>query len=125
MLFAGLTFALERSFAAGGRGVALLAGAAILLFLNQIAFVYALKLTTATTVSLILGTTPVFTALISSAVGLERLSTRFWFAAVLTFAGVALVALGSGGDLSADLAGDLLAAGSRPPGRPTRCRSRR
>src|SRR3954469_22243759 len=59
LLFAAVTFALERSFSAGGRrSVALLAGAAGFLFLNQLAFVYALKLTTATTVSLILGTTP-------------------------------------------------------------------
>lgn len=112
VLFAVLAYALERSFAAGGRrSLALLAGAALFLCVNQLAFVYALKLTTATTVSLILGTTPVFTALIASTVGLERLTSRFWAAALLTFGGVALVAVGSGGDLSADLGGDLLALG--------------
>ena len=35
--------------------------------LNQICFVYAIKLTTATTVSLILGTTPIFAAAVASA----------------------------------------------------------
>jgi drug/metabolite transporter (DMT)-like permease len=110
VLFALLTLALERTLSVGGRRSLLLLGAAIVvLFLNQIAFVYALKLTTATTVALILGTTPIFTALTSSVVGLERLSTRFWLAAFVTFLGVALVALGGGGDLSSDLGGDLLA----------------
>lgn len=112
VLFVVLTLMLERSLAVGGRrSVLLLAGAALFLTVNQLAFVYALKLTTATTVSLILGTTPIFTALMSSGVGLERLSRRFWLATLLTFGGVALVAVGSGGDLSADLGGDLLAVG--------------
>jgi drug/metabolite transporter (DMT)-like permease len=112
VLFALLTLALERSLAAGGRSsLALLGVATLVLFLNQLAFVYALKLTTATTVALILGTTPIFTAIVASAVGLEQLSLQFWIAALVTFGGVALVALGSGGSLSADLGGDLLALG--------------
>jgi len=112
VLFAALTLALERTLAVGGRrSLGLLGAATVFVFLNQLAFVYALKLTTATTVALILGTTPVFTALFSSAVGLERLSRRFWAAALITFGGVALIAFGSGGTLSANLAGDLLAVG--------------
>ena len=112
ILFALLTFALERSLSVGGRrSLLLLLVAVVVLFANQIAFVYSLKLTTATTVSLILGTTPIFTAVTSSAVGLERLSRRFWLAALITFVGVGLVALGGGGELSADLGGDLLAVG--------------
>lgn len=112
VLFAALTLVLERTLAVGGRrNLSLLLLATIVLFANQIAFVYALKLTTATTVALILGTTPIFTALTSSIVGFERLSTRFWLAAVASFGGVALVALGSDGSFSADLAGDLLAIG--------------
>ena len=112
LLFVALTFALERSLSVGGRrSLALLGAAAVFVCANQFAFVYALKLTTAATVSLILGATPVFTALISSMVGLERLSLRFWLGALLTFAGVALVALGTGGELSSSLAGDFLALG--------------
>ena len=112
LLFAVLTLVLERSLAVGGRSsLGLMAAAAFVLFLNQIAFVYSLDLTSATTVALILGTTPVFTALVAFAVGLERPSARFWIAALVTFGGVALVALGSGGSLSADLGGDLLAVG--------------
>ncbi len=112
LLFAGMTFALERSFRIGGRRSLLLVGAAIVfLYANQLAFVYAIKLTTATTAALILGATPIFTALVSSVVGLERLSRRFWLAAAVTSGGVALVALGSGGGVSGSIAGDLIAVG--------------
>ena len=65
----------------------------------------------ASTVSLILGTTPIFAAVLAWIVGLERLDGRFWLAAAASSAGVAMVALGSGGKLSADLGGDLLALG--------------
>jgi drug/metabolite transporter (DMT)-like permease len=110
ILFALLTLVLEGTLAVGGRrSLFLLVVAIVVLFANQIAFVYSLKLTTATTVGLILGTTPIFTALTSSVVGLERLSARFWLAALITFLGVVLVALGGGGDLSSDLGGHLLA----------------
>jgi drug/metabolite transporter (DMT)-like permease len=110
LLAAGVALGLERSLAVGGRrSLLLIALASGFLFINQFAFVYALKLGTATTVALILGTTPIFAAIFSSLTGLERLSLRFWFAAAIGFAGVALVALGSGGDLSSDLGGDVLA----------------
>jgi drug/metabolite transporter (DMT)-like permease len=111
-LTAGLTLAHERTLAMHGRRTMLLiGGSTILLLLNQVCFVYSLKLTTATTAALILGTMPIFTALFSSLVGLERLSLRFWAAATVSFLGVALVALGSGGDLSGNLGGNLLALG--------------
>lgn len=112
VLAAGVAFGLERSLAVGGRrSVVLIAAASVFLLGNQFSFVYALKLTSATTVALILGTTPIFTAIVSSVIGLERLTLRFWLAALVGFGGVALVAVGAGGDLSADLGGDLLAIG--------------
>jgi drug/metabolite transporter (DMT)-like permease len=80
-----------------------------LLFANQLSFVYALKFTTATTVALLFGTLPIFTALLARGSGVEQLSVRFWAAALLSFAGVAFVAAGSGGSLSANLKGDALA----------------
>src|SRR5919201_2280816 len=105
-VFAGLTFALGGTLRIGGRESRLtIAAAVVALFVNQICFVYALKFTTATTVALILGTTPIFTALISRALGFERLAPRFWAAAGVSFAGVALVVLGSGGSVSGDLKG--------------------
>jgi drug/metabolite transporter (DMT)-like permease len=82
--------------------------AAALLYLNQITFVYALRLTTASTVGLIFGATPVTTAAIAFAFGLERPSRRFAAAALVSLGGVVLVALGSGGGISGDLGGDLL-----------------
>ena len=108
-LFAALTFPRERSFRIDGRDAGLVAFCVGVLFLNQLCFIYALRFTTATTVALLFGTLPIFTALISRAVGVERLGSRFWIAAVLSFAGVALVAVGSGGGLSADVKGDMLA----------------
>ena len=111
-IFIVLTLVLERSLRMGGRAQLRQVGvAAFALFLNQVCFVYALKLTTATTVALILGTMPVFAALLSSLAGLEKMSRRFWLAAGISFGGVALVAAGSGGDLSGDLAGVLIAVG--------------
>jgi drug/metabolite transporter (DMT)-like permease len=91
--------------------VPLMAGATVMLFLNQLCFIYALRFTTATTVALLFGTLPIFTALLARGTGVERQSVRFWAAALLSFAGVALVALGSGGRLSANVKGDLLAVG--------------
>jgi drug/metabolite transporter (DMT)-like permease len=110
LLAAAVALALERSLAVGGRRSLVLIGAAsVFLLVNQFSFVYALKLGSATTVALILGTTPIFAALFSSLIGLERLTARFWLATAIGFGGVALVALGSGGNLSSDLGGDLLA----------------
>ncbi|HEU0305246.1 MAG TPA: DMT family transporter [Gaiellaceae bacterium] len=111
-IFLVLTVALERSLRIAGRGQRRhVAAAAFALFLNQVCFVYALKLTTATTVALILGTMPVFAALLSSLAGVETATRRFWLAAGVSFGGVALVAAGSGGDFSGDLAGILIAVG--------------
>lgn len=105
---AAIFLALARTVTLARADAALVAGAAVLLFLNQLSFVYALERTTASTVGLILGSLPIFAGLFGLAVGLERLPLRFWLAAVVSFGGVALVALGSGGGLSGDLGGNLL-----------------
>jgi drug/metabolite transporter (DMT)-like permease len=109
IIFAAITIAWEGSLRIGRRDLPLLAFSAVVLFVNQLSFVYALRFTTATTVALLFGTLPIFTALFARATGVEHLSTRFWLAAVVSFCGVALVAVGSGGSLSADLKGDGLA----------------
>jgi drug/metabolite transporter (DMT)-like permease len=109
-LFWGFTYSREHSFRIEMRDSRLVALAALLIFLNQLGFVYSIDLTTASTVALILGTTPVFVGIVASAVGLEKLPRIFWWAAVLSFAGVALVAVGSGhGGVSGNVWGDLLA----------------
>ncbi len=111
-IFIVLTVTLERSLRIRGRrdmGRILAATAA--LFTNQLCFVYALELTTATTVALLLGTMPVFAGLLGRLTGLERVSSRFWLAAGVSAAGVALVALGTGSQLSGDLVGILAGLG--------------
>ena len=50
----------------------MLAGTAVVLFFNQLGFIYALHFTTASTVALIFGTLPVFTVLIATVSGVER-----------------------------------------------------
>lgn len=109
LLFAGITLAWEGSLRIARRDLPIIVLSTAVLFANQLSFVYALRFTTATTVALLFGTLPIFTALFARGSGVERLPLRFWIAAVLSFAGVALVALGSGGNLSADLKGDVLA----------------
>jgi drug/metabolite transporter (DMT)-like permease len=109
LLFAALTYGRERTFRLERRHALLLLGAAFVgIYLNQLSFVYAIDLTSASTTALIFGTLPVVTALFAIAFGVERLSPRLWVAAALSFAGVALVAAGSEGGLSADLVGNLL-----------------
>jgi drug/metabolite transporter (DMT)-like permease len=108
LLFSAFTYKLERSFRIGRRRdlVLLVIAAGAGIWLNQLSYVYAIKFTTATTVALVLGVTPIFAALGAFAAGVERLSFRFWIAAIVSFGGVALIAAGSaGGRLSADLKG--------------------
>jgi len=109
LIFVTITLVWERSLRIGRGHVPLIALCTALLFANQLSFVYALKFTTATTVALLFGTLPIFTAILARGSGVERLSMRFWAAALVSFAGVALVAVGSGGSLSANLKGDALA----------------
>ena len=81
-LFAGVTYGREHSFRLRRRDAVYLAGAAVVgIFLNQVAFVYGTKLTTAATVALIFGTMPILTALFARAGRIEQLHSRFWLAA--------------------------------------------
>jgi drug/metabolite transporter (DMT)-like permease len=111
LVFAGITLAWEGSLRIGGGDVLLVGGCIAVLFANQLCFVYALDLTTATTTALLFGTLPIWTGLLARGTGVERQSVRFWIAALLSFGGVALVAVGSGGKLSTNLGGDALAVG--------------
>jgi drug/metabolite transporter (DMT)-like permease len=109
LIFGAITWFRERSFAIGRRDLMMLSGAALIgIFLNQLSFSYAIKLTTATTVALLFGTLPVLTGIFAFALGIERFGSRFWLAAALAFGGAALVAIGSGGGVSGQLWGDLL-----------------
>jgi drug/metabolite transporter (DMT)-like permease len=108
LVFAGLTLAAEGSLRLARRDLGIAVMAALVLYCNQVGFVYALHASSASVLALILGATPIFAALIGLALGTELLPARFWGGALLSFSGVALVALGSGGDLGGGLGGVLL-----------------
>jgi drug/metabolite transporter (DMT)-like permease len=108
LIFVGIALVSERTLRLRRSDLGLVALAALCLWLNQLSFVYALEKTSASTIALILGATPIFAALIGIAFGLERLSRKFWVAATISFAGVGLVAAGAPGGFSGDLRGNLL-----------------
>jgi len=110
-LFWAFTYWRERSFRIERRDVRLVLLAASMIFLNQLCFVYGVKLAHASTVALLLGITPIFIGLISLALGLERLPHPFWIGAAVTFAGVALIAIANGG-VGSSLNGTLISIGT-------------
>jgi drug/metabolite transporter (DMT)-like permease len=108
VVVAAIVLVAERSMRFARRDLLVVLGAALVLYVNQVTFVYALRTTSASVIALILGAIPIFAALFGVLVGLERLPRRFWVGAALSFVGVALVALGTGGEVSGDLGGVLL-----------------
>ena len=108
VIFIAITYLVERSLRVERRDLALIAGAAAFVYVNQIGFVYALDKASASVLGLILGATPIFAALAGLAFRTETLPPRFWAGALLSFGGVGLVALGAGGKISGDLGGVLL-----------------
>ena len=108
VLFWAFTYWRERSFRIARADLKLVLLAAAMIFVNQLCFVYGLKLAEASTVALLLGTTPIFIGLISLAFRLESLASAFWIGAGITFGGVALIAAASGG-VSSSLSGALIA----------------
>jgi drug/metabolite transporter (DMT)-like permease len=107
-IFVGLTLAAERGLRIQRRHLPVVAVAAAALWLNQLSFVLALDAATATTIGLLLGAIPIFTALLGLVLGRERLTQRFWLGAAISGVGVALVAVGSGADVSGGYQGVLL-----------------
>ncbi len=110
MLFWSFTYARERSFRIRLSDTKLVALAGAFIFLNQLCFVYGVKLTSASTVGLLLGTTPIFIGILSTVLGLELLGRRFWAGAFLSFIGVGFVASGSS-NFSGHFVGIALALG--------------
>jgi drug/metabolite transporter (DMT)-like permease len=107
-IFVALALAAQRTLRIERRHASVLLLAAVLLWVNQVCFVLALDATTASTIGLLIGTIPIFAALLGLVLGHERLGARFWVAAAISSVGVALVALGSAGEVSGGLAGILL-----------------
>jgi drug/metabolite transporter (DMT)-like permease len=108
LVFVAVTLYVERTLRVERRHLPTLALAAVLLWLNQVSFVFALDVTTASTIGLVLGAIPIFAGLLGLALGTERPTRRFWLAAFVSGVGVALVAVGSSGELGSDLGGILL-----------------
>lgn len=109
-LVSAITVGFERSLAFRPRHAVLLwVAASVGIYLNSVAFVYSIELTNASTVALIFGTLPIVTAVFAYLLGVERLHRRFWVAAAISFAGVGLVAAGSGDGLTGNLGGNVLA----------------
>jgi drug/metabolite transporter (DMT)-like permease len=108
LIFVGLTLYVERTLRVERRHVPILALAAVLLCVNQLCFVFALDVTTASTIGLLLGAIPIFAALFGLLLGTERATGRFWLAASVSAVGVGLVAIGSGGELSSGFGGIVL-----------------
>lgn len=107
-IFVALTLLAERTLRIQRRHVAVMLLAAVVLFANQVCFVLALDATTASTIGLLIGTIPIFAALLGLVLGRERLTSRFWLAAAVSSVGVALVAVGSAGHVSGGYSGILL-----------------
>lgn len=107
-VFVAITLVAERTLRVERRHRPLIALAIGVLYLNQLSFVFALDRTSASTIGLLLGAIPIFAALFGLLVGIEVPSRRFWVAAAISFAGVAFVAVGSGGEVSGGLVGILL-----------------
>jgi len=104
-IFIAIAVVAERALKLRRADLGRVLAAALVLVLNQLAFVYALDTTSASTIALLLGATPAIAALIGLALGLERMSRRFWIATIVSFAGVGLVAAGSGSSLEAGWVG--------------------
>ena len=107
-LFWAFTYAREGSFRVAARDLRLVVLAAAFIYVNQLCFVYSVDKTSAATVTLFLGATPIFIGIMASVVGLERMGRGFWFATVVSVIGVGFVASGSGG-FGGHLIGDGLA----------------
>lgn len=108
LVFVAGTLYLERTLRVRRSDLPVLLLAAGLLFLNQLTFVFALDVTTASTIGLVLGAIPIFAGLLGLVLGTEVPTRRFWVAAAVSAVGVGLVAAGSGGELGSDLGGILL-----------------
>ena len=90
-----------------------LIGGTVGIALNQYSFMYAVEQTTASTVTLLFATTPLWAALLARLLGWEFVKPWFWGAIGICTLGVLLVLIGSGATLSfSSLLGDVYALGA-------------
>ena len=82
--------------------------------LNQYAFMYALEATSASIVTLLFATTPLWAALLARALGWEFVKPLFWVAIAVSVVGVFLVLLGTGAKMNGPSAWGILLAFGAP-----------
>ncbi|MEZ5099722.1 MAG: DMT family transporter [Thermoleophilia bacterium] len=113
LVFVALAGARERTFRIERRDVPAIAFMALVgIFGNQLCLVIGLRHAAASTFALLFGTFPIWVALWSRVAGLESLRRRHLVAALISFAGVALVALGGEHGIDGDFVGIALALGA-------------
>ena len=101
LVFTTIALFVERTLRIEGRSDQLyVAGAAVMFAVNQIAFVFALKATTAVTVSLVFGLFPITVGVLAAAIGHEAMTTQKAVAGIVSFVGVSLVVIGIPGGVS-------------------------
>jgi len=61
----------------------------------QLLFINGIARTTAGNSSLILGTTPIFVALLSSVLRVEKIQRKIWYGVILSFIGILLISMGA------------------------------
>jgi drug/metabolite transporter (DMT)-like permease len=114
LIFLGLTWFQERSLAIKWQHVGLLVVCAVVgLTMNQLCFVFALKNATASEVSLLAATTPIFATVAAWAWGHDKIGANFWYSLPISLIGVALIILTAPGvQINGSWLGDLLAIGT-------------
>ena len=101
VVFTAIAFFVDRTLRIEGRSDQLhVAGAAVMFALNQIAFVFALRATTAVTVSLVFGLFPITVGVLAALLGREAMTKQTFLAGVVSFIGVTLVVIGIPGGMS-------------------------
>jgi drug/metabolite transporter (DMT)-like permease len=81
----------------------------------QLFFIYGISFTTAGNSAILYGTVPIFVGLLSSILGVEKITQRVWQSVIISFFGIALIIVGKGEALAItnqSWIGDLLILGA-------------
>lgn len=106
--FVGVSLARGERLRVTRRDLLVMAGWSAAVAVNQIGFAYSFHLATASTIALLFGTLPIFAGFYSQLAGIDRLSSRRWLAAAISFSGVGMVAIGVHGTPSGHVGGILI-----------------
>ena len=106
--FVGMSLARGERLRVTRRDLLVMAAWSAAVVVNQLGFAYSFHLATASTIALLFGTLPIFAGIYSQVAGIDRLSSRRWLAAAISFSGVAMVAIGVHGTPSGHVGGILI-----------------